>query len=222
MLEATGWFAAAFALSFIINLVPAFMPSTWMILAFFYIKFDLPLVPLTIGGAIASALGRYLLAKASTLFKRRFLRGRQGDMEELGEFLNEHRNYMALTVFVYALTPLPTNNLFIAAGMVEASMTQVLAGFITSRVLANTFWVWATHRTFQHLGDLFRGAAGSWLSVLLELMGVTSVILLYFLPWERWLSRYLRRRPLQTAAATGPPASLEASTAAPDGRPDPP
>lgn len=206
MLEASGWFAAALALSFIINLVPAFMPSTWMILAFFYIKFDLPLVPLTIGGALASALGRYLLARASTLFKRRFLQGRQADMEELGEFLNEHRNYMALTVFVYALTPLPTNNLFIAAGMVEASMTQVLIGFISSRALANTFWVWATHRTFQHLGALFKGAAGSWLSVLLELLGVTSVILLYFLPWERWLGRYLRRRPL-------PPAALPAGAA---------
>src|SRR5207237_594758 len=113
---------AAMALAFAINLVPAFMPSTWMVMAFFYIKFGLPLLILTIGGAIASALGRILLAKASTLFKRRFMRSRESDLDELGEFLNERRTYVGPAVFAYSLTPLPTNNLFIAAGMAEVNM----------------------------------------------------------------------------------------------------
>ena len=126
---------AALALAFAINLVPAFMPSTWMVMAFFYIKFGLPLLILTVGGAIASALGRVVLAKASTLFKRRFLRSQESDLDELGEFLNEHRQYVGPAVFAYSLTPLPTNNLFIAAGMAEVNMVAVVSGFIAARVI---------------------------------------------------------------------------------------
>src|SRR5205085_12650257 len=47
---------------FLLNLVPAFMPPTWSILAFFLIQFDLPLLPLAIGGAVAATLGRLVLA----------------------------------------------------------------------------------------------------------------------------------------------------------------
>jgi len=207
MLDTVLWLTAAFALSFLINLAPAFMPSTWMILAFFYIRFDLPLLPLTIGGAIASAVGRLCLAMGSAAFKRRFLRSRQAGLNELGAFLDDHRNVVGMTVFLYALTPLPTNNLFIAAGMVEVSMMRVLAGFIASRILANTFWVWTTNRAFEHLGDLFKGAFGNWVAVLLEVGGVTSILLLYVLPWERWFARYIRRTP--RAAASPQPSDSE-------------
>src|SRR5438874_580229 len=180
---------AAMALAFAINLVPAFMPSTWMVMAFFYIKFGLPLLVLTIGGAIASALGRILLAKASTLFKRRFMRSRESDLDELGEFLNEHRTYVGPAVFAYSLTPLPTNNLFIAAGMAEVNMVAVVAGFIAARVIANTFWVWTTHRAFSSLKDVFEaGLTGPW-GIGLEVAGLLSVVLLFKLPWAKWLRR---------------------------------
>ncbi len=217
-LEVILWLCAAFALSFVINLVPAFMPSTWMILACFYIRFDLPLLPLTIGGALASALGRLMLARGSTWFKHRFLHGRESGLHELGGFLNEHRNVLAGTVFLYALTPLPTNNLFIAAGMVEVNMVQVLLGFAASRILANTFWVWTTNSAFEHIGELFKGAVGSWAAIVLELMGVVSVALLYFLPWEKWFTAYVRRR-TGSVTVTAPHA---ASAANPAGDEDPP
>ena len=47
MLEDIGWTLLAYAIAFVINIVPAFMPSTWMVLAFFHIQFDLPILPLT-------------------------------------------------------------------------------------------------------------------------------------------------------------------------------
>ena len=78
MTETVLWLLVAFALVFAINLVPAFMPSSWMVLAFFYIKFDLPLLVLTIGGAIVSGFGRMALAKGSAVFRRRFMRAQGG------------------------------------------------------------------------------------------------------------------------------------------------
>lgn len=189
MSEALLWISLALALAFAINLVPAFMPSTWMVLAFFYIRFDLPLLPLTIGGAIVSGLGRALLAKGTEAFKLRFIKDR-GDLDELGRFLDERRRHAGFAVFLYALSPLPTNNLFIAAGLAGIHLAWVLAGFWAARIIADTFWVWTTDRVFGSLASVFEGAFGSWLAIALQSAGVVSVVLLFKVPWARWLRRF--------------------------------
>jgi hypothetical protein len=192
MLEAALWICAALALVFVINLVPAFMPSTWMVLAFFYIKFDLPLVVLTVSGALVSGLGRLALARGSSAFRRRFMRGREPDLDELGGFLDEHRRVVAPAVFLYALSPLPTNNLFIAAGMAGVNIAWVLAGFWSARIIADTFWVWTTHAAFDNLGDLLERGVNGPAAIALQLASVISIALLYMLPWARWLRRIAR------------------------------
>ena len=185
---------AAFVLIFIINLVPAFMPASWMVMSFFYIQFDLPLLVLTVGGAIVSGFGRLVLAKESTLVKRRFMRNKAEDLDQLGAFLEERRGWLIPTVFAYCLLPLPTNNLFVAAGLAEVRLTFVLIGFWAARIPADTFFVWTTDQVFNSLGDVFRGAFGSWLAIGLQLLGVTSILLLYWLPWARWLRRWTLSR----------------------------
>jgi hypothetical protein len=185
------WLAAACAISFLINIVPAFMPSTWMILAFFYIQLDVPLIPLAIGGTLASAAGRLYLARGSSLLRRRVIKRHSGDIEELGGFLNEHRRALVPLVFVYALTPLPTNNLFIAAGLAEVRITPLVAGFVASRLLANAFWVWTAHKTIDNLSVIFRNAL-SPAGVAVQVLGLLSVAAIYFVPWGRWLRRAAR------------------------------
>lgn len=187
------WLALALALIFAINLVPAFMPSSWMVMALFYIEFDVPLLPLTLAGAFVSGLGRLLLARVSTVAKRRWLAGRRADLDDLGAFLETRGRYTGLTVFLYALTPLPTNNLFIAAGMVEVSMPWVLGGFWASRMLADTFWVWTADRAYRSLAEVFADGVGSWTALALQLAGVASIALLYLLPWARWLRALIDR-----------------------------
>jgi hypothetical protein len=189
MLETTAWLLLAFALIFVINLLPAFMPASWMVMSFFYIQFDLPLLVLAVGGTIASAGGRLLLAGISAWSRRALPRASREDLDELGAFLSERRQVLAPTAFLYALTPLPTNNLFVAAGLAGVSMAHVIAGFFVARLIANTLLVWTTDRVFDDLGEVFGGAYGNWLAITIQLMSVTSIILLYKLPWARWLRR---------------------------------
>ena len=200
MTEDAGWIAVALALAFAINLVPAFMPSTWMILTFFYIRYDVPLLPLTVGGAIVSGLGRLLLARGSAWFSRRFMAGKRQDLDLLGEYLDRNRHVAAPATFLYTLTPLPTNNLFIAAGMVGVNLAWVLAGFWAGRILAATFWVWTTERVFDSLGDVFEGGVGTRWAIALQLLSVVSVLLLYALPWARWIRRYADHHGIGTRA----------------------
>jgi hypothetical protein len=201
MAETLLWLLVAFAVIFVINLVPAFMPSSWMVMAFFYIQFDLPLLVLTVGGAIVSGFGRYALARESTWVKDRFMRDKTQDLDELGAWLETRGRFIAPSVFGYSLLPLPTNNLFVAAGLAEVNMRWVLLGFWCARIPADTFFVWTTDRVFESLGDVFRGAFGSWLAIVLQLAGAVGIIVLYRLPWARWLLRFTRRKGAGAAPA---------------------
>lgn len=205
-MESIGYLLAAYALIFVINMVPAFMPASWMVMAFFYIQFDVPLLPLTVGGAFVAGLGRIVLAKGSRWLKRGYMTDKQQDLDELGAFLNERRHAVGSTVFLYSLSPLPTNNLFIAAGMAEVNLVWVLAAFWSARAIADTFWVWTTDRIFESLGDVFSGAYGNWLGIGVQVLGFTSILLLYFLPWAKWLRRLTHGNTLKGARSRVPPA----------------
>jgi uncharacterized membrane protein YdjX (TVP38/TMEM64 family) len=193
MLEDIGWTCLAYAIAFVINLVPAFMPSTWLVLAFFHVKFDLPILPLTIGGALSSGLGRIVLARATTSFNRRFVR-RDSEIDEVKTYLEQRRNYVGLATFGYCLMPLPTNSLFVAAGVVEVSLLRVMIGFWAGRILADTFYVWTTDRIFSSFGNVFEQYYDSWTVVLLQCVSLLGALLLILVPWPRWLLRWVNRR----------------------------
>ena len=193
MLEGAGWTLLAYAIAFVINLVPAFMPSTWMVLAFFHIKFDLPLLPLTVGGAFFSGLGRILLARGTTYFNRRLLK-RDGELDEVKTYLNERRNKVGIATFLYCLLPLPTNSLFVAAGVVEVSLLRVMLGFWAGRAVADTFYVWTTDQAFESFGNVFEDYYSSWSAIALQVLGRIGALLLLVVPWPRWVLRGVNRR----------------------------
>jgi len=51
-----GELAIALGVVFAVNLLPAFGPPTWAVLVFFSLDFDLPAVPLVLGGALLGGL----------------------------------------------------------------------------------------------------------------------------------------------------------------------
>jgi hypothetical protein len=191
VLESTGWYVAAMAIVFAANVLPAFMPSTWMVLAFFRIQIGLPLLALTIGGSIAAAAGRWLLAKASGAYSKRYTANEESDLRMLGAFLQRHQRHVGLTTFLYTLSPLPSNNLFIAAGMVAIEMTWVVGGFLAGRLIANTVLVWTTDRAFEQFGEVLKMGFSSWEAIAFQSLSAGSIVLLAFVPWAKWLRRYV-------------------------------
>src|SRR5205085_9167336 len=87
---------------FLVNLVPAFMPPTWSVLAFFLIQFDLPLLPLSIGGALAATAGRLALALGARWLGPHVLPAATlENLTGLGEYLRKHQKWIGLAVLVY-------------------------------------------------------------------------------------------------------------------------
>lgn len=200
MLEDIGWLALAFAIAFSINLVPAFMPTTWMVLAFFRLQFGLPILPLTIGGALFSGLGRILLARGTTALNRRLLR-RDGSIEDVKTYLDQRRNYVGAATFLYCLAPLPTNTLFVAAGIVEVSLLRVMVGFWAGRAVADTFYVWTTDRVFDSFSSIFEQYYSDWLAVALQALSLCGALALLLVPWPRWALRWINQRQGRTQSS---------------------
>ncbi|HAF10547.1 MAG TPA: hypothetical protein DCK98_10770 [Chloroflexi bacterium] len=189
---------AAYVVVFAINLAPAFMPPTWSILAFFAITFQLPVLPLAIGGAIAASAGRLALALASRRGGRRFLsRDRRENLAALGEWIDTKGKVAApVAMLVYSFGPIPSNQLFIAAGLTTANLVPIVGAFFVGRLLSYTFWVSTAHLAVTRLGDLFAAELRNGVLIGLEILALAALVLFTRIDWRRLLAERGRSRVL--------------------------
>ncbi len=185
--------------AFVINLIPAFMPPTWAALAAIQLAFGTPLLPLAVVGAAASAAGRAGLALGAAKGSRFLPAKDRTNADALGDFFDRHERWSLGIVFVGCLGPLPSNALFIAAGLGRVRLWPVLIAFFLSRCIADWLWVYTAGAVVRGTGDLFTSQLTSWQAILLQVAGLVLVVGVLRLPWARWLGG-ARRRP---SARTG-------------------
>lgn len=171
-----------------INVIPAFMPPTWMILAFFYITFDLKLVPVVILGAVFATLGRICLAMLARYHFTPFLsvKGKE-NYEALGAFLNSNRKVTIPLVIGYAFIPIPSNQVYMAVGMSQADIRLFAITFFFGRIISYTFWVAAAHKFQESIVTIFVAHFQRKETIIIEIAGLFMLWLLSRIPWKRWL-----------------------------------
>lgn len=191
--------ALACVVAFLINLPPAFMPPTWAVLAVFHVTGGVPLIPVAVGGAIASALGRMVLAVGSARLCRFLPQSDVDNAQSLGRFLNRHKRWRDIIVFGYCLGPFPSNPLFIAAGIGRIPLIPVTIAFLVSRIIADTFWIWTADAASTSVGGVFEGSLTDWKFVALQIGSIALLVLVFRLPWAKWLGV----EPAESAPETG-------------------
>ena len=141
-----------FFVVFVLNVLPAFAPPTWTTMSF--IGFAIPNVDfalLAVVAAIAATSGRIVLAKLSrALVRQRLLSAetqRNVDTIKLGI---ESRPAVAFGTFLgFALSPLPSNYLFIAYGLTTLPIAFLAIPFFVGRLVSYAFWI----TTASSVGD---------------------------------------------------------------------
>jgi len=120
-----------------INAAPLLMPPTWIVLASFY-ALDPGLDPavLSLVGATGATLGRFVLKHISGFFRRFVGDEQRSNLNAIGGFLNRKRHGYILASFLFAATPLPSNMLFVAYGLMRAKSIGLYVGFWSGRVLS--------------------------------------------------------------------------------------
>jgi membrane protein YqaA with SNARE-associated domain len=181
-----------------VNLLPAFGPPTWAVLVFFRLNSDLPAVPLVLVGALAAASGRLVLAATTRHFRSRFSGERRENLQAAEEVLVGSRAKAAAGLGLFALSPVPSAQLFVAAGLLTVPLLPLTAVFFAGRLVSYSLYVAAASAAKDSLGDVLSDAIGSPLGIAVQVAMLAGLILLLRVDWT---SRLARRRLKEDAGA---------------------
>jgi membrane protein YqaA with SNARE-associated domain len=180
----------AYLLDFVTNIIPLFMPPTWLLLSFFRIHYDLPVWLLAPGGAVCSTAGRCLLALGSRHLGTRFLPEKERkNVTDLGEFIR-HKKLSFFGVLFYAFGPIPSSHLFIAAGLAKLNLKVVAAAFFLGRLVSYTVLVAGAGAVGDQLIPLFKKQFGGWVPYATAAFAVIFIVVLVKVDWRKALGRW--------------------------------
>jgi len=178
-------YLALFAVVFGINLLPAFGPPTWSVLVFARIHWHLVPVALVLLGATAAVAGRYLLARGARHFEGR-LPTRLRDNLEDARALIERKRVGAVALFgVFVVSPLPSAQLFLAAGLLDLPLGLLCIAFFLGRLVSYSLYVSLATIADKHFGNVVGGIFGSPWSIAVQVGLLAVVCVLPFIRWRR-------------------------------------
>jgi membrane protein YqaA with SNARE-associated domain len=194
----TNWLIV-YVVAVVLNVIPVFMPPTWSLLAYFHLHEGLAILPLAFVGALAAMLGRTILALSSRAFGIRFLsQERQEHIQSLADMLMERKKLSLSFLGLFAIGPIPTNHLFIAAGLARIPLLPVVLVFGVTRFVSYLLWIKATETAATSLREAISPTLGSGFAAAAQVIGFIALILLLRLDWTRLLGSrfgYNRREP---------------------------
>lgn len=186
---ATPWLVVWLA-AVALNAVPAFMPPTWSLLAYFHLAHGLGVVPLAVVGAAGATTGRLLLALGSRFFGDRFVpAANRENLAALADELGSRPALAASSLVLFALGPVPTNQLFVAAGLARAPLGPLLAVFGVARFVSYLLWVGAAEVAARTLRDAISPSLGGWAAVVAQIGGFALIVVASRIDWARVVAR---------------------------------
>jgi uncharacterized membrane protein YdjX (TVP38/TMEM64 family) len=182
-------YLVAFGCIFGVNLLPAFGPPTWALLVFFKLNSNLAAVPLVLGGALSAASGRLLLAHGSRLLRGRFSRERLESLEVAQRALAGDRRKELGGLALFALSPLPSAQLFVAAGLLNVRLLTLTAAFFAGRLVSYSIYVGGASLAKHSLKSTLTGSFTSPWGIALQVLMLVGVVALVRVDWARVIGR---------------------------------
>ena len=181
-------FLLVFVVVLALNVIPAFAPPTWMIFSFLgfhfpqYVGWELALT-----GALAATLGRCILARLSRVILRQHWlseAARRNVDTVRDELLKRPRLTFSVLLF-YALSPLPSNTVFIAYGLTTMKILRIAVPFFLGRSVSYVFWFSGAAAIAGKL-DLDAGAALGYFSAYFVIMQTAFLVAIYVFTRIDW------------------------------------
>ena len=173
------------AIVFVVNLLPAFGPPTWSILVFAKLHWSLNPVLLVLFGGVAAASGRYLLAHATRRLGGHLPQRVRDNLDAAQSVVQRRHRSVIVMLGVFALSPLPSAQLFEAAGLLRLHIASLTLAFFAGRIVSYSIYVSATTLAQAQLGSVLTNAWGSPWVIALEVVFIGAVTALPFIKWHR-------------------------------------
>ena len=169
-----------------INAAPILMPPTWIVLSSFF-ALDSSLDPLLLAlvGATGATIGRFFLKRISGFFRRFVGKEQESNLDTIGNFLNKKKFGYTLTSFLFAATPLPSNMLFVAYGMMRAKSIGLYIGFWCGRLVSYYIMITISHAVLTPFLQLFEDRLIGIIAA--DIVGIGSVVFFTCINWRALL-----------------------------------
>ena len=145
-----------FLLLIAMNASPILMPPTWIVLASFYtVDPTLDILVLSVVGATGALVGRIILMFISRFFRRFIGTERKSNLDVLAEYMKKKKYGYFSASFLFAITPMPSNLLFMAYGIMRVKNIALFAGFWVGRTIAYYVMISISTVTLKPFLELF-------------------------------------------------------------------
>ena len=176
-----------FLLLIAMNASPILMPPTWIVLSSFYTldhRFDI--LWLSIVGATGALIGRMILMLISRFFRRFMGTERKSSLDVLADFLKKKKYGYFSASFLFAMTPLPSNMLFMAYGIMRVKNISLFAGFWLGRVIAYYVMISISTVTLKPFLDLFNDSLTGILVT--DIGSMTTIVIFACINWNKLIT----------------------------------
>ena len=170
-----------------VNAAPILMPPSWIILASFY-ALDTQLDPIILAlvGATGATIGRFILKQISGIFRKFIGKEQKSNLDVIGNYLNRKRFGYPIASFLFAATPLPSNMLFVAYGLMRAKSIGLYIGFWLGRLISYYIMISISEIVLTPFLDLFENRITGIL--IADGIGIGVVILFMSINWTLLLT----------------------------------
>ena len=178
------------AVVFGVNLLPAFGPPTWAVLVYFRFRYDdIPVPVLVIAGAGAATAGRYVLARAFRAFGDKLPAERTESLEVLGRALAQSRGGLISTFVFFVAAPVPSAQMFEAAGLAKVRLGPLLTAFFIGRLVSYSIYVGAASAARSGLEKLFRQGLTSPQVIATQILAIVALVVIVKVDWPSTIDR---------------------------------
>jgi hypothetical protein len=183
------------AIVFGVNLLPAFGPPTSAVLVALTLNFDLASAPLIATGAIAAASGRFVLANGARRLRPRLSAERRAHLAAAERYLVENRARTIAGLGLFALSPVPSGQLFTGAGLMEVRLLPLTAAFFAGRLVSYTIYVTGASAIKETFGDALLDSLTSPIGLTVQVAALAALVALVRLDWAHILRRTADSQP---------------------------
>lgn len=167
-----------------VDMVPLIGPPAWMVMVFFYVKYDLNIWLVLIIGVTASAAGRYIYSTYVRKLSSRFIKKEKNeDLEFIGSKLSKSAWKIQLFVLIFTLLPLPSTPLFTAAAMARLKVIKILPAFFVGKFISDFLMVKAGHVMVENIQDIINGLL-TWKSIAGAAIILVIILAFLFVDWR--------------------------------------
>ncbi|MEV6220438.1 hypothetical protein AB0M13_02195 [Nocardia fluminea] len=175
------------AVVFTVNLLPAFGPPNALLVVFFGLNWDLDPVPLVVGAAVASGAGRYVLATATRRAGGHLGPRRTANLRAASDYLTGRRDRRFATIGVFLVSPLPSAQMFEAAGLMGLRLVPLTAAHVAGRLVSSSVYVGAAGVAERSLGETLTSSFTTPYGIAVQIGLLVGVVLLARIDWTEYL-----------------------------------